>query len=425
MQEKNSSDPSFPVQSPLFSASVQDAVALIRKIAPDTLIETRFIDEIDGYTLAAPVISRYDMPGYHRSWKDGFAVCSCDIRSATPEKPVRLHSRGKIQSGFSPELLLHRRECMEITTGGALPEGSDAVVMHEHAIRKGDYIEITCPVIPGDNIIRKDEDAKAGEIIFPEGWVLRPQDIGVLAGFGICTVQVRAMPVIGILSTGPELVPADGRPAKGEIRETNSYLIAALCRKLGAVPRRYGIAWEGSADLSHLLRNAVTECDAVIISGGSAHDERDRTAEVISHQGQILLSGLSISPRKKMVIGEIQGKPIIGLPGHPGSVYLLLLLVVTDLIQAMKGAVDHGLLKERRIAGVDIKSHPDREYHIPVRISEERVFPLSRKAGLVSILSQCDGIVHIPRGSAGVKKGETVEVLDLTCIRSPSHLTRH
>ncbi|NLV27094.1 MAG: molybdopterin molybdotransferase MoeA [Methanomicrobiales archaeon] len=405
--------------SPLYSASVKDAVTLIRSIAPDTRIETRFIDESDGYTLAAPVVCREDMPGYCRSSKDGFAVHSHDILKATFENPVRLKYNGKIRSGYSEKQRIEKGECFAITTGGPVPEGADAVVMHEHAILKGKSVEVTCPAVHGENVISKDEDAKAGEIIYPEGWVIRPQDIGVLAGFGICTVQVRAMPVIGILSTGPELVPADGRPLRGEIRETNSYLISALCRKFGAVPKRYGIAWDGSDQLSHLLMIAVAECDAVIISGGSAHDERDRTAEVISGQGKLLLSGLSISPRKTMVIGEIQGKPIIGLPGHPASVYLLLLLVVTSLIQAMKGADAQGLIKEQVIAGVDIKGHPDREYHIPVRISDDKAYPLGRKAGMISILSQCDGIIHIPQGSTGIKKGEMAEMLDLTCIRSP------
>ncbi len=407
------------------SASIEDAVKLIRSIAPDTKIETRYIDESDGYTLGAPVVCKYDIPGFDRSTKDGFAVCAADTQDASPHSPVRLTFSGSIQNGFSPSHTLSRGTCMTIATGGALPNCSDAVVMHEHAHLNGSCVEISCPVSPGDNIIRRDEDAQAGKILFPEGRILRPQDIGVLAGFGICTVQVRAMPIIGILSTGPELVPADGRPSRGEVRETNSYLISALCRKLGAVPNRYGIAWEGSTDLSNMLCTAVSECDAIIISGGSAHDERDRTAEVISKHGAILLSGLSISPRKKMVIGEIQGKPIIGLPGHPASVYLLLLLVVSNLIQVMKGSVTHGLLKEFGIAGIDIKAHPDREYHIPVRINENQIIPLSRKAGLISLLTHCDGIIHIPQGSKGVKKGEILEVMDLTRIRSPNHSPVH
>ena len=410
---------------PICSASIEDAVNLIRQIAPDTQIETRYIDEADGYTLGAPVFCRYDIPGFDRSTKDGFAVRAEDTKDATPENPIRLTFSGSIKNGYSPSHILTKGSCMGITTGGALPNGSDAVVMLEYACFKETYVEIYCPVVPGDNVIRKDEDAKAGEIIFPEGKILRPQDIGVLAGFGICTVQVRAMPVIGILSTGPELVPADGRPKRGEVRETNSYLISALCRKLGALPKRYGIAWEGMADLSNMLCTAVSECDAIIISGGSAHDERDRTAEVISHYGSILLSGMSISPRKKMVIGAIRGKPIISLPGHPASVYLLLLLVVSNLIQAMKGSVTQGLLKEHAIAGDDMKAHPDREYHIPVRIDNGYVFSLSRKAGLVSLLTHCDGIVHIPQGSRGVKKGEQVEVMDLTMIRSPFHIHPH
>lgn len=404
---------------PLISASVQDAIDLIRKIAPDTRTETRYIDDADGYILAAPAVCRSDMPGYDRSWRSGYAVIAADTSGASQQNPVILKIKGSISPGFHVPTQLTHGDCLSIGNGCALPGESDAVIIDEEVIVKDNSIMIFHPVKPGDNILQKDEDASAGDVIFPEGWQLRPQDIAVLAGFGICTVQVRMMPVIGIISTGTELVPADGRLTTGEVRETNSYLISAICRKLGAVPHRYGIAWEGSTDLQKLLKAAIAECDAVIISGGSAHDDRDRTAEIISNSGNILLSGLSLSPRKTMVIGEIQNKPVIGLPGHPASVYLLLLLVVTNLIQAMKGSAGLGLLKERVSAGVDIRSHPDREYHIPVRVINGQVFPISRKAGMVSILSQCDGIIHIPKAGAGIIKGGMVDVMDLTLLRSP------
>ena len=405
--------------TPLISASVEDAVNLIRKIAPDTRTETRYIDDADGYILASPAICRSDMPGYDRSWKSGYAVISADTSRATRQNPVFLRIKGSVSPGFHTTTRLNHGHCVSIENGCALPNESDAVVIHEDVIVNNNSIMIFHPVDPGDNILLKDEDARAGDVIFPEGWQLRPQDIAVLAGFGICTVQVRMMPVIGIISTGTELVPADARLTTGEVRETNSYLISAICRKLGAIPHRYGIAWEGSNDLHKLLLAAITECDAVIISGGSAHDDRDRTAEIIATSGNILLSGLSLSPRKTMVIGEIHHKPVIGLPGHPASVYLLLLLVVTNLIQAMKGSAGLGLLKERVNAGVDIRSHPDREYHIPVRIINGQVFPINRKAGMVSILSHCDGIIHIPKDGYGIKKGEGIDVMDLTLLRSP------
>ena len=406
--------------APLNSASIEAAVKLIRNIAPDTRAETRFIDDADGHILAHPIICLSDMPGYDRSWKNGFAIFAADTRNADPAHPARLTVSGSVSVGESKTSQISKGCCMVISTGCCLPTGSDAVVMSEDVVIRDSIIELTSPVFPGENIIRRDEDAKAGEVLYPSGWVLRPQDIAVLAGFGICTVQVWSMPVIGIISSGPELVPAEARPSKGEVRETNSYLISALCRRVGAIPRRYGIAWDGSGDLSKILTSAVSECDAIIISGGSNRDDRDRTAEIISKQGHTLLSGLTVSPRKKMIIGEIRGKPVIGLPGHPASVFLLLILVVTNLIQAMKGASGYTLLKEQVKAGVDIRAHPEREYHIPVRIIDGKAFPLSRKAGMISLLSQCDGIVHIPMGDNIVKTGDIIDVMDLTLLRSPS-----
>ena len=407
-------------ESPLNSASIEAAVKIIRSIAPDTRTETRNLDDADGYILAAPVICRSDMPGYDRSCKNGFAVCAEDTSGANPDQPISLTCSGTVPIGASENTRIMKGQCMAIFTGGSLPVGADAIVMSENITLNNGLVRIDYPVVPGENVIRRDEDGKEGEMLYPSGWIIRPQDIALLAGFGICTVQVWSIPVIGVISTGPELVPADARPAKGEVRETNSYLVSALCRRMGAIPRRYGIAWDGSGELSKMLASAVAECDAIIISGGSARDDRDRTAEIISNQGQILLSGLSVSPRKKMIIGKIRGKQIIGLPGHPASVFLLLTLVVTNLIQAMKGASEHTLLKESVIAGIEIKAHPEREYHIPVKIVEGKVFPLSRKAGMIRMLSQCDGIIHIPMGSQGIKPGDMIDLMGLTLLRSPS-----
>lgn len=403
---------------PRYSSSINEVIELIRKIAPDTRTETRYIDDADGYTLAAPITSLFDLPGYNRSSKDGFAVSAEETKEASPDNPARFQYSGLIIPGSSDAGRISAGCCMEISTGGCLPDGADAVVMRENARVVGSSVEVFYPVVSGDNIIRHDEDAKAGEMVYPEGWVLRPQDIAFLSGIGIYTVQVRCMPIIGIISTGQELVPADARPARGEVREVNSYLISSICHRLGANPRRYGIAWEGASDLSDMLHAAVLECDAVIVSGGSSHDDRDRTAEIIANSGTLLLTDISLT-RKKMVIGEIHGKPVIGLPGHPASVFLLLMLVVTNLIQAIKKADEHGLLKEQVIMGVDFSSRPDREHHIPVKIREGKAFPLSRKAGLVSLLSQCDGIIHIPKGKNGLFTGEKVDLFDLTLMRSP------
>jgi len=387
------------------------AIEKIREIARDPGTETIPLAKADRRILAVPVYSPSDIPGFDRSWKDGYACIAADTTSASEASPVLLTCTGSVEMGEDEKNSISRGLCRYIPTGGTLPPGADAVVMIEYTERLNDVILVKRPVFSGENCIRRDEDFSAGQLIFEAGWSLRPQDIGVLAAIGRAFVQVRKKPRIGIISTGRELVPADTCPQPGQVRDVNSYLISTVVQRCGAVAIHYGIVRDDERHLTDLLSAAAEECDAVIISGGSSKDEKDITARVIENCGTVFIHGISLAPGKPTIIGTVQEKPVIGLPGHPASTFMVLLLVVTPLIQAIEGRTGSIFSTVPVRLTSNVPSEKGRETYIRVRIQDGNATPLMGKSGLLNTLKESNGIIRVPAGVEGLESGDMAEAI--------------
>ena len=390
--------------------TIDEAVRTVRSIAKQTGTETIAIDEADGRVLAESIITYEDFPGFDRSWKDGFAVLASDTYTASENNPVILSLNGSIAMGKTELGQIQPGECMYIPTGGQMPRGADAVVMIEYAQQAGSKVLIRQPVVVRENVIAKDEDFGAGKIIYPAGFTLRPQDIGVLAAIGKTRISVRKNPRIGIISTGVELVPAEAIPRVGEVREVNSHLISVFLKRQGAFTVRYGIIRDNLQELVKTIETASRECDAIIVSGGSSKDRNDITFRAIASVGKVFIHGISIAPGKPTIIGKCEDVPVIGLPGHPVSTFMVLTLVVVHLIQAMKGAPCQHIYKKTIKMATDLRSEGGREQYIRVKIENETATPVLGKSGLLNTLLHSDGIIHIPSGKEGLLKGEEIEV---------------
>jgi molybdopterin molybdotransferase len=390
---------------------IEEAVRIVRNISHQTGTETIPIDDGDGRTLSDPVIALTDIPGFDRSWRDGYAVIADDIHAASESSPINLSCLGSVRMGTPSSLTVSQGHCMYIPTGGQIPDGANAVVMIEFTERIGDTILIKKPVLTGENIIRRDEDFKASDLIYPVGWILRPQDIGVLASIGKTQITVRKKPVIGIISTGTELVPAEAIPRPGEVREVNSFLITVFSRRQGAIPVRYGIIRDNPEELRETISRAARECDAVIVSGGSSKDRNDITAQTIAELGEVFVHGISIAPGKPTIIGKIQEVPVIGLPGHPASTFMVLSLVVIHLLQALKGSPCQKTYKQKIRMATSVPSEQGREHYLRVRIEGDSATPVLGKSGLMNTLAWSDGIIRIPAGDEGYEAGDEVEVM--------------
>ncbi len=384
--------------------------------------EIIFLEDAYDRVTYEDIFSPEDLPGFHRSTVDGFAVRSVDTFGAKESSPAYLNIKGDIPMGAIPNFSISQGECASIATGGMLPEGSDAVVMIERVnVISQDLIEVLRAVSPWENVIFKDEDVKKGEIVIKAGKRLKPQDIGALAGLGIVEVKVAKKPIVSIILTGDEIIPHTEKVSPGQVRDVNSFTLSGLAAKTGAVPIKMGIVKDDYREIKATIDKAYEISDLVLITGGTSAGVKDMTAKVIDELGSpgVLFHGVSIKPGKPLIGGVCGGKPVFGLPGHPVAVYICFELFVKPVIEQMIG------LQERKVKRL-IKAKMARSLHSQagredfIRVSlEDRdgqlwALPLLSKSGLIMSLVRADGIVHIPSDLLGLQEGDEVfvEVID-------------
>ena len=390
--------------------SVAEAVKAVQTIAPPPGCEDVPLADALHRVLARDVLADIDIPGFDRSTVDGYAVAASETTGASEAIPAMLQCRGRVGMGSADAGSISPGSCRYVPTGGALPAGADAVVMIEHAEQIGDDILVHRPVAPGENVVFGGEDFRAGKAVLERGRVLTPREIGVAAAVGADRVSVVKMPKIGIISTGNELVPVVEAPGPGEVRDANSYLAGAFVTERGCHPVYFGIVRDDRAVLKRAVSSALERCDAVLVSGGSSKDERDNTAAVVAELGKVMVHGIAIAPGKPTIIGTARGKPVIGLPGHPASAFVVLVAVVDHLLAAMRQTAVFRRTVRARLTQ-NVPSTRGREDYVRVSLGNGEATPVFGKSGLLNTLVQSDGLVRIPASSEGLEVGEEVEVI--------------
>ena len=391
--------------------SVSKAIEEIRNLALRCSGEPIPLIEALHRILAEDVPADVDIPGFTRSVVDGYAVRSADTTGSSDTIPSILPLRGRVAMGASAGTHIQPGECIYVPTGGILPEGADAVVMIEHAEQIGKEILVKKPVAHGENVLFFNEDFSSGDIVCKRGKRLSPQDIGVLAAAGCVDVPVVRIPKVGILSTGNELVPVNVRPLPGQVRDVNSFVVASFVREQGCAPILYGIVRDDREALRSAICKATSECDAVLISGGSSKDDRDIVAAIIREEGAVLIHGIAISPGKPTIIGRYGNIPVIGLPGHPASAFIVLVAIIRYLFAGMTGDTDSGVRSVQATLGQNVSSSKGREDYVRVAVHDGIATPLFGKSGLLNTLVKSTGVVRIPAESEGLETGTLVEVI--------------
>jgi molybdopterin molybdotransferase len=391
---------------------VAAAVSAVIRISPQPREEPVPVESSAGRILAAAVTADTDIPGFDRSVVDGYAVRAADTAGAGEAIPAPLHCTGRIAMGRrDAKATVGPGTCTYIPTGGVLPAGADAVVMVEYTEEVADTVLVKKAVSHGENVILRDEDFKRGETVFSAGRRISPQDAGVLAACGCAAVPVAKKPVVGIISTGNELVPVTTVPGPGQVRDANASMLAAYLTEYGCIPRLFGIIPDERQAFEEILARAVGECDVVLLSGGSSKDDRDMTAAIIAAMGEVLVHGIAIAPGKPTIIGRIAGKPVFGLPGHPASAFVVLIAIVRPLIDRMLGIPRPIQRTVRATLKANIPSQRGREEYVRVRVEDGVATPLFGKSGLLNTLIQSDGLICIPAGAEGLEQGTGVEVI--------------
>jgi len=366
-----------------------------------------------GRILHQDIIAQENVPGFNRSTVDGYAVLSSDTFGCSEGLPSVLKLTGEVLMGESADEPVKSGFCVIVSTGGEVPDGADAVVMHEFTEDYGSgLIGMQKPVAPGANIIFKNDDAAKGDVILKSGLKITPHDIGILSALGYINVDVRCKPVAGVISTGDELVAAGAVPKNGQVRDVNLPMLCAALHKFGADVKDFGIMKDEEALIHAAMMEAVRVCDFVLISGGSSAGTRDMTAKIIESEGEILLHGIAMKPGKPTILGVVKEKPVFGLPGHPVAAYMVTELFVRPLISGLTGAEDKRKTTKATLSEA-ISSNHGREEYIVVRLDEkgETAAPVKGKSGLISGLSEVDGYICVPRDCEGLAKGEEVVVI--------------
>ncbi|MFM1651815.1 gephyrin-like molybdotransferase Glp [Brevibacillus sp. B_LB10_24] len=371
-----------------------------------------------GLVLAEDVISADQVPPFSRSTVDGYAVRAADTFGASESLPAFLEITGTIEMGKAAEHFLDEGCAQYIPTGGMMPPGADSVVMIEHVEEVGELLNVFRQIAPGENVIRAGDDVDRGELVIAAGHRLRPQDLGVLASVGKTEITVYRKPVVAVLSTGDEIVPADVQQlAPGEVRDINSITIAAAARQFGADVIYGGVVKDDYDSFYKKASQLYQEADFLLLSGGSSVGTRDFTVQVLEALGKpgVLVHGVSIKPGKPTIIAKAGTKPVMGLPGHPASALIVFHLFGIPILEKLSGTrtAKADLRLEARIAR-NVASAVGRSDYIRVKIEQRAdglwAEPVFGKSGLISTLVASDGMVEISANKEGILEGEIVKV---------------
>jgi len=403
---------------------VTDLEKVLEYVCLFQTVETERISLQDtpGRILAEDIISDIDLPGFSRSTMDGYAVRASSTFGASEENPAYLNIVGSIAMGESPSFSVEQGEAARISTGGMLPKGADSVVMIEHTeILDEKTIEAYKSAAPGQNVIEKGEDFTEGNVVLHAGQKIRPQETGLLAAFGKEKVKVFKRPVIGIISTGDEVVPVAEKPHPGQIRDVNTFSLSGQVIEAGGIPLIFGIVKDDYKNLLACCREALLQSDMVLISGGSSVGTRDFTIEVLSAlpDSEIIVHGISISPGKPTILARSVKKPVWGLPGHVVSAMIVFAAVVKPFIEKISGFSPEQKNRVSFFARLsrNVSSAHGRTDYIRVRLIEKEgvlwAEPILGKSGLINTMIKADGLIEIGKNMEGLEKGTEVRVFPM------------
>ena len=376
--------------------------------------ETVPLDAALGRVLAQDVCADEYVPDFDRSTVDGYALRASDTFGCSDAIPAILNLVGEVQMGEQTALSLPRGACAYVPTGGAIPAGADCMVMIEYTEDYGDgTIGILKPGAPGMNLIFRGDDVHPGQTVLHAGCVLTPPELGALAAIGRTEVPVRTPLRVAVLSTGDELVAPSETPGPGQVRDVNAPMLSALLHQYGAEPVFCGIVSDDETQLQSAVSQAVSACDAVLLSGGSSAGVKDAACRIIGALGEVLLHGIAVKPGKPTILGRAGNTPIVGLPGHPVAAYFVSKLFVLPLLARLEGRS----LKNHPVRAMlteNLGANHGRAQMTACTLSEQDgellASPIRSKSGLITQLAEADGYFMIDRDCEGLPKGAPVDV---------------
>lgn len=388
------------------------------RCAVETIPTVASLDRI----LAQPVFAARSVPHYHGAAMDGIAVRSEETFGASEVNPLRL---------------VLGTSAFEVDTGDAMPEEADAVIMVEHVEPVGaGEVEIRAAAFPWQHVRKVGEDIVASELLLPQQHRVRPADLGALLAGGVLEVPVYARPRVWIQPTGTELIAAGsaGEAAPGRIIEFNGTVLSGLVQECGGEGLLQDIIVDDYESIKRALVKAVDSPAAVVlINAGSSAGSEDYTSALIAELGEVLVHGVTMMPGKPTVLGMINNKPVVGVPGYPVSAIMAFEQFVRPLLYSLQGAPCPAFLEAEAVLGRKMPSKLGLEEFVRVILGRVQgrliAMPLQRGAGIITSLARADGILQVPQELEGCEAEEAVRIrllrpeeqLDHTLIMIGSH----
>ncbi len=373
-----------------------------------------------GLVLAEPIVAQELVPPFANTAMDGFAVIAAD----TADAPVTLEVVGTVAAGAPAERPLGKGQAMRIMTGAPMPEGADAVVMVERTSYDPENaeVEVEITVGEGNHVREAGEDVRPGDELFGARTVLAAGHLGVLASVGFGSVSVHRRPVVGVVSTGDELVD-DGRPLKpGEIRDSNRRTLLTMLADSGMEPVDLGIARDNEADIAEAFTNGAARCDAILSSGGVSMGAFDYVKVVLDSIGEMRWMQIAIKPAKPFAFGLIGATPVFGLPGNPVSSMVSYELFARPALRKMAGHTLVDRPVRRAITEDSLGRHDDGKTHF-VRVTggpdETGRWHIHKLAGQgshqLAAMARASALAIVPDGTE-IAAGDEVEIIGLGTV---------
>ncbi|HAV62921.1 MAG TPA: hypothetical protein DCY13_11220 [Verrucomicrobiales bacterium] len=387
-------------------------LAAIQPLPPESVA----LPLASGRYLADSVRAANHLPPFDNSAMDGYAVLASDVAQASSTSPVTLRCIGETAAGQFPGGGMIAGQCWRLFTGSPLPDGADAVVMQEDT-RPVDgqpqAVQVMDAVRPWENVRFRGEDVKAGATIAEAGARLDFGHLALLAATGVSEVTVVRRPVIGVISTGSELVEPGGALQPGQIYESNRRAIEVLVQRAGGVPRSYPVVPDDLKLTQEIFAMAFRECDAVVSSGGvsvGAHDHVKSAVEALG--GRLDFWKVAIRPGKPFTFGHVDGRQFFGLPGNPVSAVVTFLLLVRPALIRMQGGVDVQLPVSFGVLAEPVTNRGNRRHFVRVRLDSRGRVRLSGLQGshVMSSLAGANGLLDMPP-EAHWEEGRMTEVI--------------
>ncbi len=386
------------------------------------------ISQAAGRTLSATVHARVDVPLFDNSAMDGYAVLFTDVESATAEHPVELTTIADLPAGATDEPELRPGRAVRIMTGAPVPRSATAVVPFEHTrdgLRAWDApaVVVTAPSRAGAHIRRRGEELRVGAVVATAGVTLGPLQLMAIAATGIDTVQVHRRPRIAVISTGTELAPPGADLTRGQIPESNSVLLAALCVEAGADVVSIDTVTDEDAAFTALLDRALDDArvDVVVTSGGVSAGAREVVKNVL--RDRIEFVAVAMQPGRPQAFGRLGDALVFGLPGNPASVAASFEAFVRPALLALQGRTTVQRPVLRLVSTTAWLSPSGRQQYVPVTIDRSDPAAWSMRpaasdgssgAHLAAGLARADAYAVVPADVAAVSAGDLVDVMLLS-----------